>query len=241
MISYICLSLIMQSIVALSMQENKQCKIFNAHYKGDYLYAVSGWDKFNFFKREIRRWRPFENMSEKEKSVYRKAMWGVKDPNGDESVWQMMPETIASSSYLHPRFYIRNLKYGEYLYASSETWSPLGNAGYASLVTQDKRRKIFTWKSSSSNNNNDKLPSGSEYVWELREPFVVDGGVDIKEQNGNKMVTIWNVKYDEALYAPDDFFGIKKGSGGVMIGFLAFTYLGSPDETKFNWLFDCKN
>jgi hypothetical protein len=104
-------------------------------------------------------------------------------------------------------FLIKNQKYNEYLYASS-----LHSSFFNS------RRKVFTWLYKINNKDD-------SFRWRLKD-------VDV---NSNKY-EIWNVKFDEPLFAASYFFRHDNLRRNV------FTWnKKQPDSKQFNWIVSCRN
>lgn len=103
-------------------------------------------------------------------------------------------------------FTVKNLEYGEYLYATS-----LHSSFFNS------RRKVFTWL----------------YTTELDDSF----RWRIKPLPDNRYkYELWNVKFDEPLYAASYFFRYDNLRRNV------FTWnKKQPDSKQFNWFVKCRN
>ena len=192
---------------------NKECNLYNDHYRGEYLYSVSSMFQHSFFFRQVLAWFPAFNRNIVKDA--RKSIFNFIDSD-PQSIWHFIPVDEANRPYT---YYIKNNKYGEYLYASKLHHD----------IT-NHRRNVFTWKDSK-----DKMDGKEYYMWELREPFV-----DTKKPTSglNELkFTLWNVAFNEALYAANHFYS-PKGNGGVRRR--VFTYYKKPDETKFNWFIVCR-
>ena len=204
---------------------NNQCNIYNDKYRSDFLYTEGSWWFWDFHR--VKRSRPFKC----DFSTCDQRNFEFKSQ--EKAIWELIPVPVqGNKTNNNNRFLIRNKEYEEYLYAANE-WLEL---------FARQRRRVYTWKE--SKNSKDGSGLGEEYQWELRSPYIED-----KSQKENDMsaesyfrlfkrpiplFTIWNVKYEEALYAPSHWSDRK--------GFVkpVFTFHQTPDETKFNWLFVCK-
>jgi hypothetical protein len=198
-----------QSIYSINFS-NKECNLYNDHYRGEYLYSVSSMHKPTFFYRHVLSWFPRLNqdlVKDAQKSIFN---FLDSDPQG---IWKFIPVDEANRPFT---YYIKNVKYGEYLYSSN-------------LHYDRSRRHVFTWKDSK-----DKMDGKEYFMWELREPFI-----DPKNQSGiNELkFTLWNVAFNEAIYA--SIFSRRNNDDGTRRR--VYTYYKKPDETKFNWFIICKN
>jgi hypothetical protein len=104
-------------------------------------------------------------------------------------------------------FFIKNAEFNEYLYASSTHAGITGS-----------RRRIYTWKWSNDNFENRKA-----FMWTL------------KKADGSSSYHIWNVNYNQPLYAGS--FWQKQDS----IRRNVYTWFTAPDSKQFNWQIKCKD
>jgi hypothetical protein len=218
MLKFIILFIIIVKIALTTSQNiinfsNKECNLYNDHYRGEYLYSVSSMYQHSFFYRQVLTWFPAFNRNIVKDA--RKSIFNFLDSDS-QGIWHFIPVDEPNRPFT---YYIKNNKYGEYLYASKLHHD-----------FPNHRRNVFTWKDSK-----DKMDGKEYYMWELREPFM-----DPKKPNGlNELkFTLWNVAFNQSLYAANHFFS-PKNNGGVRRR--VFTYYKKPDEDKFNWFIVCRN
>lgn len=132
------------------------CEILNKKFRKEYLYALSGWEGISIFRRDVYL------------SSCSRPLFGTQYMYDEEDgIWNIIPVPDEKNA-----FFIRNNKYGEYLYAADKFLS-LGS------------RPVFTWKSSKKNNFFEKEQDKNAYKWYInRSPTGVG-------------YTIWNLKFDE--------------------------------------------
>ena len=101
-------------------------------------------------RRDIFTWYPVQD-----KNIVKHAKMGIMGFNqqDDQSIWELIPVENRMNTYL-----IRNVKYGEYLYASS----------FFRQLLVSNRRMVYTWKKSKH-----EMDGKDYYMWEMREPFVM--------------------------------------------------------------------
>jgi hypothetical protein len=137
-----------------------ECVLMNDYYKNEYLYSSAF--SLAFFVRNVFTWSPLikEIFGSKRPSVFSDA-----DKQG---VWVFEPVPGKINT-----FFIKNLKYGEYLYAQGEIYGKPKKA----------RRRVLTWKSSKKD-----MDFKGYYMWNF-------------ERLNDGTFHVWNVAYSEALYA----------------------------------------
>jgi hypothetical protein len=173
-----------------------ECVLMNDYYKNEYLYSASSLHKVTFFMRYVFTWSPLI-----------KVMFGSKRPNvfsdaDKQGVWVFEPVQGKMNT-----FFIKNLKYGEYLYAQD------------ALIGQSlsDRRRVLTWKSSKND-----MDFKEYYMWTF-------------ERLNDGTFHVWNVAYNEALFAASHFYrkdGLRRS---------VFTWKHPPDSRQFNWNVKCRN
>jgi len=139
------------------------CVLYNEEYDTEYLYAASGLHKFALFRRNVYTWSPFYSQLKNGNNVKE---YTEKDMQG---VWAFSRAVSAEKD----TFFIKNVEYNEYLYASSIHAGITGS-----------RRRIYTWKWSNDNFENQKA-----FMWTLKKA----------DESGTYQ--IWNVHYNQPLYA----------------------------------------
>lgn len=144
-----------------------ECVIMNDYYKNEYLYSASSLHKVTFFMRYVFTWSPLI-----------KVLFGSKRPNvfsdvDKQGVWVLEPVPGKENT-----FFIKNFKYGEYLYAQD------------ALIGQSlsDRRRVLTWKSSKND-----MDFKEYYMWSF-------------ERTNDGTFYIRNVAYNEALFAASHFY-----------------------------------
>ena len=210
------IKIIIQIIIFLTLTirniySNKICNIYNDHYRGEFIYAASNSNKHNLLRRDIFTWHPVQD-----KNIVKHAKMGIMGFNqqDDQSIWELIPVENRMNTYL-----IRNVKYGEYLYASS----------FFRQLLVSNRRMVYTWKKSKH-----EMDGKDYYMWEMREPFVMmDHQKTSKSSFEPAKFTIWNVAYNEPLYAASRLFATNFRRS-------VFTFHKKPDDDKFNWFLVCK-
>lgn len=193
--------------------ENKECNIYNDHYRGDYLYSPSNLYQNIELYREALAWHPFHFGS-----LASNARKGIFKFNNEDKqgIWRLIK---VKNLAMNNTYFIQNVKYGEFLYASI----------YHVDDIYRHRRHVFTWKDS-----NIFMDGHPKYMWHLGEPFVDPKKKKTKNNDGKSKVTIWNVAYKQALYAASRLYGHGLSRRRL------FTYYDKPDENKFNWFIVCK-
>lgn len=110
--------------VASGEQVVGKCLIFNELFK-EYLYAANRFFGSNWFKRTVYTWSwPYDSVFSRQNNLglNRKVVYSDSEP---KAVWQFIPVNPAdlppnanrSAAY----FYLKNLRYKEYMYASQFT------------------------------------------------------------------------------------------------------------------------
>ena len=196
-----------QSAAFDSANTNYECNLVNEQYHGETLFAASALIQFNFFSRGVFTWR-LPNAKSKQL---------VFNADDKQSMWQLVPVASRPNTFL-----IRNVEYGEYLHASK----------YHKSFLSRQRRLVYMWKSSSSASKYAEISSDESNMWTFKEPF---GGVgDQSSSSEHLRVTLWNVKFNEALFATG-LHGKKMFSRDV------FTWHKAPDSKQFNWFVKCRD
>ena len=187
-----------------------ECKLVNEEYRGETLIAAPiSLLKSNFFTHGVFTWRLPSAKSEQLNVDLFKA-------EGKLALWQLVPLDARPNT-----FFMHNAEYGEYLHAS---------AFHTSLLRH--RRFVYMWKWSSSASRQHEIDSDEAYMWTLKEPFGEGGGEGGYE---HLLVTVWNVKFNEALYATSRHHRERMFSRHV------FTWHNAPDSKQFNWFLKCRD
>jgi hypothetical protein len=141
------------------------------------------------------------------KNVFRTSEHSLTFSASDpQGVWLLEKIHQVNFSSPHQLFFIKNFKYNEYLYATRMIASFLS-----------PRRDVFTRTATNSADLDDS------YKWSIKQ-LDAEGG----------KYEIWNVKYNEPLYAANSFF--KEDS----MRRKAYTWYKNPDSRQFNWFIKCR-
>jgi hypothetical protein len=135
------------------------CEIANQKHKREYLHAADS----ALYRRDA-----FIS------PCYRPFAWYTREYMCDEEslVWSLTPAPDEKNT-----FFIKNKKYGEYLYATN-SYVGLGNEG----------RPVYTWKASRKNDFLAQTEDKADYLWHFR-----------KSPTGLGYI-ITSVKYDERKF-----------------------------------------
>jgi hypothetical protein len=197
-------------LIIQDQYENKECNLYNDHYRGDYLYSPSNLYQNMQLYREALAWHPFHFGTLATNA--RKGIFKFNDED-KQGIWRLIKVENLPNTY-----FIQNVKYGEFLYASMFHVDDIYR----------QRRHVFTWKDS-----NLFMDGHPKYMWQLREPYI-DPKKTKTDDLVSKKVTIWNMAYKQPLYAASRLYGHGLSRRRL------FTYFDKPDENKFNWFIVCK-
>jgi hypothetical protein len=120
-----------------------------------------------------------------------------------------------AEKYNQTSFLIRGKIHQQYLCASTKHTS----------VFFKSRRQVFARQLKHQASDETEV-SESECLWRLDK-------INDPNQINNKKFIIWNLKYDEALYAANSFFN------DIELGRNVYTWHKKPDTDQFAWNFHC--
>jgi hypothetical protein len=180
-----------------------ECNIYNERTIGELLYLPT--KSISIHSRTVSSWNALLN----QQTLLSKANRGdYYFYSQDESaIWYLIPVNRSSED----KFYIRNAKTGEYMYASK----------YSELVKTLK-------STSESRNFKNQVEFRKEFEWEFKRPWTMIK-LTSKSKNLADKYTILNVAEQRYLAT------YKYTKSGV------FVDSSQPHGPNFNWIVKCKN
>lgn len=183
---------------------NAECIIYSDYYNNQYLYAPSdfiNWGSKLLFDQDRTAlvWRG---------ALLNRIFSGKKNKFFDSersALWELIPAANVTNGY-----YLRNLKYDEYLYASNYKYDALFGA---------KRRRVFTRKMVSENDGSSL--NRNQFLWRL------------ETRETPELFHICNQHFNEPLYVASVHYKNDEYRRNV------FTWHTLPDSKQFLFAISC--
>jgi len=203
-------------------EEPLECMIYNEEYKSEYLYALSG---LNIARRSVYTWSPLvvkefnANLPENCTNLFtdRDRQVSISLFSPIFKLWNV--DKIFIKIWNHNKGVwifepVNGMNQTFYIRNQEYNEYLYATSLYSSFFTS--RRKVFTWLYS--------VEPDDSFQWRLK-PL----------ETANKY-ELWNVKFDEPLYAASYFFRYDNLRMNV------FTWnKKQPDSKQFNWFVKCRN
>ncbi len=197
-ITFIILTILMNLNELQALDD--ECIIYSDYYEGQYLYSPNDFVSMGTGKdRYALVWRGFlleRLVSDKSYAFF---------TSDSSALWTLIPATGVPNGY-----YLRNMKYNEYLYASNKKHD---------YFFGNKRRKVYTRQLPESFGTGPSF-SRDQFVWRL-------------ERHGALNYHIYNVFYNEPLYVAS----INLRHDGLRRNI--FTWHKKPDSKQFLFVLSC--
>ena len=205
-----------------------ECNIYNDYYRGEPLYAgtASAFRDPHLHDVSTLRLANFLN----DNSTSTKTTTSTN--NNDHFKWRLIRVENEKNVFM-----VQNVKSGEYLFVTNRMLGP-------------KRRQVFSKKLPIMRSQQGDASTAMRIIhvgmlWTLRQPYSSQDGDDHEDEYSRSScligsqsmlrVSVWSVRYGEAMYAPGLFVG------GGLFSRRVFTWYDEPDSTAFNWLVKCNN
>ena len=199
------------------------CHIYSDNYSGELLYAAPDEFKPNRFV------RPTFTLKRGTNSNF------TYDASNSQAAWQLIRVPNRKNTFL-----IRNVKFNEYLYVAEDgvdifrrqvfsKFSPV--TSYKMSLPQHKHKshhrvkddaKMWTFKEHFGGKETNRTNASQQPMY-----------LDIRNKSRSARVTIWNVKFGEALYASSFLHVLGP------LSHIAYTWRRAPDSGQLNWLIVC--
>jgi hypothetical protein len=187
-----------------SLIVDKECLIFNKYYKEYFCGDLAKYSQYDV--KEV--YTSSNSLSKIYRKEFNKTI--LLNENRKKFLW-----TLERVDNLEHTYYLKNMYFNDY-YLHALKFSD-------SILFQQRRSVVLNLMHSRED---------STFMWRLENKTASLDNLDYN--NGMDLFRIWNLKYDEALYAANFFF--KKTNSKRKV----FTWHNHPDTNKkFDWHLNC--